>query len=216
MSKRIAVLLIIALLLCALTVTVGEEPALGPAALTLRALGFEIDYDMLAEIAAEYDWSIEEVNSMDVTDLLLGMGLGHYNWDTYEWMPISHQVYAFDAEVFDIEGMYTLFLQGIQSIVPDIEISEIKEDLSGLDENLDGTRSVSFLCNGHFYETELESLGDWFNEDFLYFMDDVLKEENAPLQLFEYYADGQFCLVIYNTEDFARMLQSYIRPFWEF
>ena len=84
----------------------------------------------------------------------------------------------------------TLFLKGIQSIVPDIEITDVKEDLSGMTEEMssseesgemtDGTRGISFLCNGHPYAIELISYGDWINPDMIEFMNGVLAKENCP------------------------------------
>ena len=46
-------------------------------------------------------------------------------------------------------------LVDIESIVPDIEITGIREDLSGLNDDLVGERKVSFLCNGHPYSFTL-------------------------------------------------------------
>ena len=209
MSKHFALLLIVALLLGAQPGSIGEEMSLGTAALTLRAMGFEIDYDMLAEIADEWEIDLERVKAMGVGELLDCMGNGHYNWQTYKWTPISHQVYAFDVEVFDISNMYTLCLQGIQAIVPDVVISDVREDLSGLDDNLEGLRSVSFLCNGHPYSVELESLGDWCNAAFFDFMDRVLEAERCPCRLYRFLGDGQSCIVVYNTEAFARSLEQF-------
>ena len=124
-------------------------------------------------------------------DILILLGLGEYDPATLQRTPISHTVYAFDAESFDIEGMYTNFLQGIQMIVPDVVISEIQEDLSGMTIEMDfskeiptdGTRSFSFLCNGNPYSFELDSHGDWFNAEAIGFIEEVLRKENCPKRL---------------------------------
>ena len=153
------------------------------------------------------------------------MGLGEYDYETSAWTPTSNQVYAFDAEVFDIENMYTLFLQGVQSIVPDITITDIKEDLSGMTFELlpsedpyapatNGTRSVSFLCNGHPYSITLESEGDWFNSQMLDFMDEVLQKENCEKQLYVVtHRFDQMLILIYSTQEHAEMVAQQIAIF---
>lgn len=154
-----------------------------------------------------------------ITDLLIDWGTGDYNFDTGEWTPTSRQVYAFDAEIFDIERMYTLFLLGVQSIVPDVQITDVKEDLTGLMEEMeeadnpyeppsDGVRSVSFLCNGHPYDAELKSYGDWFNMGMLEFMNQVLEKEGCEKQL--HMVAGmmdQMVVLIYDMEEKAARLR---------
>ena len=64
-----------------------------------------------------------------ITMLLAAVGVGHFDAETFEWTPTSDIVYSFDVEVFDIDRMYTLFLQGIQSISGDeFEITQIREE----------------------------------------------------------------------------------------
>lgn len=154
-----------------------------------------------------------------ITDLLIDWGSGDYNFDTGEWTATSNQVYAFDAEIFDIERMYTLFLQGVQAIVPDVRITEVKEDLSGVTDDMeeadnpyeppsDGVRCVSFLCNGHPYDAELKSYGDWFNMGMLEFMNQVLEKEGCEKQL--HLVAGmmdQMVVLIYDTEEKAARLR---------
>lgn len=161
----------------------------------------------------------QESEEQFITDLLIDWGSGDYNFDTGEWTATSHQVYAFDAEIFDIERMYTLFLQGVQAIVPDVRITEVKEDLSGVTDDMeeadnpyeppsDGVRSVSFLCNGHPYDAELKSYGDWFNLGMLEFMNQVLEKEGCEKQL--HLVAGmmdQMVVLIYDTEEKAARLR---------
>ena len=170
-------------------VALGDDTAVSPAIEKLRQLGFDLSDTVLEAIGEELH---VDPNTLSLTDLLLGLGLGDYDYDTGDWTPRSTRVYAFDAEVFDIEHMYTLFLKGVQTIVPDIEITNIREDLSGMTEEMtdsddpmipstDGKRSVSFTCNGHEYSIELDSYGDWFNEKMFSFMDQVLEKALLPL-----------------------------------
>ena len=215
-----------------------------PAIEKLRMLGFDADEQVLREVGRRSADLVSEIagrpdipdelkqmlqkkfggEKQTVTDILLHLGMGDYDYDTGEWTPRSGRVYAFDAEVFDVGHMYTLFLQGVQSIVPDIRITDIREDLSGMTDGAsgsgdgmhppaDGKRSVSFACNGHEYSVELDSYGDWFNEEMFSFMDRVLEKENCPLKLYEFSAHAQFVIVVYTGEAVARQLQELIEPY---
>ena len=141
----------------------------------------------------EITMSIDQWREFVSTDLF-EKALGDYDWNTGEWKPLTDRLYAFDAEVFDIERMYTLCLQGIQSIAPDLMISDIEEDLTGMTDEMeepanpydpptDGVRSVQFKCNGHEYSITMVSYGDWFNVEFIPFMNQVLEKENKAKRL---------------------------------
>ena len=191
----------------------------------LRSFGFEVDDDTLASIERELNTTIAD---MDFTTLLLLIGMGNYDYSTGEWAPYSHQVYAYDEEVFDIAHMYTLFLRGIDSIVPDIEITDITEDLSGMTEEMiyprsflqsifsrptDGKRSVSFVCNGNEYGIELLSYGDWINEKITDYMDMVLAEENCTKELWLIRAYVQYVIVVYCDRETAVELAKYVKMY---
>lgn len=202
-------------------VALGGNNTVSPAVEKLRQLGFDLSDSVLETIGEELHI---DPYTLPLTDLLLGLGLGNYDYDTGEWTPRSSRVYAFDAEIFDVEHMYTLFLQGVNTIVPDIEISDIREDLSGMTEELvesdnpgllpaDGKRSVSFTCNGHEYSIELDSYGDWFNEEIFSFMNTVLEKENCPMKLYEIPAQMQFIIVVYGSEELAAELRSLVQPY---
>ena len=174
----------------------------------LRQLGFDLTDTVLDSIGRELNC---DVSALSVTDLLLGLGLGDYDYSTDQWSPRSSQVYAFDAEIYNIEKMYTLFLQGVQTIVPDIVITDVHEDLSAMTDEMtfeqdsttppnNGKRSVSFVCNGHAYSVELDSYGDWFNNAMFDFMDHVLEKEHCRFKLYEFPAQMQFVIMIYCSE----------------
>lgn len=223
MNRRAVTLAIAAVLLTAGLALTGMgmrngTRITGSAIETVRRNGFTLDDGMLAKIASEF--GIDDVTKLSVTELLLTMGMGTYDFETGGWEPISRQIYAFDAEVFDISRMYTLFLKGVDAIVPDIGITEIREDLSGMTEEMtplpgsaylltDGLRSVSFRCNGHPYSVTLTSQGDWFNAEMCDFMDRVLEQEGCPHQLWQVsnqMAAPQYEILVYGTrEDASRV-----------
>lgn len=170
-----------------------ESSLVTRARLRLKLIGFDVPDEAAEAIDAYYTLYAEKLSVGDaVRDLLVYIGAGDHDYDTFEWTPKSDRFYAFDAEVFDVGRMYTLFLAGIQAIVPDAVITDVAEDLSGMTEEVvfdglylkDGTRSVSFCVNSHSYQITLDSLCDWFNEDMLSFIRDVLKKENCSRTLY--------------------------------
>ena len=182
-----------------------KESSMETAIDKLHELGFDVKGDPSLKEA------LEGSDGTEVYMRLAELGLGDYDFESGEWTPTSNQVYAFDAEFFDIEHMYTLFLKGILSIVPDIEITDVKEDLSGMTwemttteetgEMTNGTRGISFLCNGHSYAIELTSYGDWINPEIIDFMNDVLEKENCPKRLHLLPAMDQIAVAVYCTEE---------------
>ena len=150
---------------------------------------------------------------------LFEKGLGDYDYNTFEWKPLTDRLYAFDTEVFDISNMYGLFLQGVQAIADDLTITDVREDLSGMQMEMtepedprelptDGVRSVAFRCNGHEYAVTLTSLGDWFNSnEFLPFMNEVLEKEHCEKRLWGLYGGmDQMLVIVYGTEADARKI----------
>ncbi len=145
--------------------------------------------------------------------LLINMGVGKYDPETWFWTPTSSQVYAFDAEVFDVSGMYTQFFRGVNAIVPGAPITQVAEDLSDITEEVDwtstnrptdGERTVLFIFNGQEYSVTLESYSDWFNEKMIEETNRVLREQGFPHQL--HLVTGgmdQMVGLIYGTEEEA-------------
>ena len=193
-----------------------------PAIETLRSWGFTLD-DTTLNKAAERLKPGMDIQSMDTASLLFLLGLGKDDYQTGKWEPISHDVFIFDAEVTFIDLMYMRILTGIDAIVPDIEITDIVEDTSGMTVEMvpdeknpwmltDGKRSVSFLCNGHPYSVELTSCGDWVNTDFFSFMDTVLEQENCPFKLYQMTANSQFVAMVYGPYELAEKIYAIFGP----
>lgn len=225
---RACVLLLMVLATCLLPcAALGEGEAMAQARLRLQALGIEVSESLACEVEqaqAEMAQHMAKAGvpfdgptaSGTVYDLLVFMGCGDYSQETGEWMPASDRVYAFDAEVYDVEHMYAQFLRGMQAIIPDIAITDVREDLSGMTEEMsfsgfigvDGTRSVDFRVNGHSYSVTLESRGDWFNEDMIAFFMDVLEKEQYPGRLHQITGDmDQMVILLYGSDADASRLR---------
>ena len=189
--KRIAALLL-SLLICIsmIAYTEGNDAVVIDIMEQFDILGVSIERDKIKQALKEYSFDF-------------------YNYDTYEWSPLTDQLYAFDLEIFDISHMYTLFLQGVQSIVPDIEITGIEEDLSGLNNDLDGKRKVSFLCNGHPYSFTLVGMHDWFDVNMLDYMQQVIQAENCPYELHYSFTIGQDVALYYGMKEKADRIEAF-------
>lgn len=148
--------------------------------------------------------------------LLTAIGMGDYDYAADTWTPTSADVYAFDAEVFDISRMYALFLQGVQSIVPGFEVQDVKETvteykvLSALYRlfpmagfRSEGSTAVSFTLNGHRYEKQLAYYGDWFDEKAIDWINEVLEKEGFEGRLYSFYDGGQGLILIYGSPEKA-------------
>ncbi len=151
-----------------------------------------------ARLHAEYPGELGPCPRVSVPEaaynLLVFAGAGDDDYDTGEWTSWSDQVYAFEAEVFDVHSMYTLFLQGVESIVPGAHFEQVQEDLSEMTDEwkenedpacppTDGKRSVSFVFNGKEYQFTFASYLDWFNVEMIAQCNQLLRENGFPGQL---------------------------------
>lgn len=203
LNRFLSLLLACSLLLCAVPALgeSAEERGMLRARDTLNTLGFDLSDECVAGAVAHYREMEEIYRHSSFFDaltpdlatcaylLLMQEGMGKFDPETFAWSPSSDKIYVFDAEFFNIEGMYTEFLTGVQAIVVDGEFTDVTEDLSGMtaewDETTwsDGYRSVAFRLNGQPYDVRLASYGDWLNMDILPFLNAALKKEGCAAQL---------------------------------
>jgi len=219
MKRLLSMLLVLLLLNVPALAEMEDAAAMQRARDALTRQGFSISDESFAR-AMEHHRTMQEMyaragitsgtpeQSELIYELLLCEGFGEYDYDTLIWTPTSDQIYVFDAEFFNIEGMYTEFLQGVQSILPDAQITSVREDLSGMDEYLEGTRRVLFEFNGHSHVITLESYGDWLNTEIISFFNQVLKTEgyNKRLHVVSENWD-QIVFLIYGTQEDASALR---------
>jgi len=215
-----ALTLLLALLL-SVSCALAEQPyeaAMQNARQTLERYGYPVTDDVFAmaleQINAMQEWhaqfGIQATTSHHdmVYQLLLCEGIGEYDYDAMVFTPTSDKIYVFDAEFFNIEGMYTEFLHGVQAIMPDAQITAVREDLTGMNAYLEGSRKVFFEFNGHSYVVTLKSDGDWLNAEIIDFLNKVLTTEGYPGRL-RIVSDAydQIVFLIYGTEEEAASLR---------
>lgn len=185
----------------------------------LRGLGIEIPDAVAAGIE---EWMDNEKQALEEDGytyseteyefpllLLFAVGAGEYDYDTWTWTPSSSDIYAFDAEVFDISRMYTDFLAGISAIVPGFEPMEITEEISedggepdwsDLLNASEGTTSVSFALNGKRFERELDYYGDWFNTEAIDWVNEILAEQGFEGRIYCLFDGGQGLILYYGDD----------------
>lgn len=192
----------------------ADDPAPdGDAALAaLREAGIGISDELVADLKDAY--GIEgEGNPFSAADLLFAAGMGTFDFETDEWTPSSSDVYAFDGEVWDIDGMYRLFLRGVSAIVPGFAPEDARETLeetaeadplaSPYEVQTLGTKTVSFRLNGREYSRELDFYGDWFNTDAIGWINGVLAAEGFEGRLWAFCDGVQGVMLIYGSQEKA-------------
>lgn len=249
--KRLKVVCVIILFLCAASVPVNAESPFdwlfdlfigdthyqevagmthAETVTAFRDLGIDVPDDAVREteqwLTSMYSQSSMEEQPWEFPlSLLRCLGWGDYNYDTGAWTATSSDVYAFDTEVFDINHMYTLFLQGISSIVPGFACANVTEVIDEWDETetvakglltgAEGITTVRFTLNGHAYERQLNFYGDWFDSAAIDWINEVLTAEGFDGQLCSFYDGGQGLILFYGDEARLERLRKVIpQPPW--
>lgn len=158
-----------------------------------------------AEAQETVDWAPED--TLGCACMLLDtIGWGDYDYDTGAWSSTSSQVYAFDAEVYDLEHMYTLFLNGAAPLLGgEAAFTDISEDDSAADwDSGTGIRTVRFTCGGREYTYDARIDNDWFDTGFFDCVGRALTRSGCEKSLLYMFDGGQGYIFFYNTEPWAR------------
>lgn len=173
---------------------------------TLKELGIEgITDEMVAELEANSAQMPPEILFNKTATLLSSAGIGNFDYETWDWTPSSNSVYCFDVEIFNLEKMYTFFLQGVAAIGKgELDFTNIKEDLSEVDwEAGTGKRSVTFDWNEKTYTIEAEDMGDWFDMKVADELSKIIEAQGGSKKLY-FTTDGyQACIIFYCDEAWA-------------
>ena len=247
MSKKsryaVAFLLLVLIVLGTNTMLNGDAEKKGAENMThaetvaaLRGLGIEIPEEIVEETEAfmasqQAEWAklgldVPEAADAFTTNLLMSVGIGEYDYDTGAWTPGSSDVYAFDAEVFDIDNMYSLYFQGLSAIIPGFEPTDVHESVEECAEGdfeegggapaAEGKTTVSFVLNGERYEWEIGFYGDWFNEKAIELTNDVLAQQGFEGRIHTFDDGMQGVMLFYGDAAYGEKLREIIpQPFYE-
>lgn len=163
---------------------------------------------VLQEFGLEVPDSVEFDSEMDFRSVLLSLGWGEFDYDQKLWMPTSRQVFAFDAEVYDIDHMYLNYMKGIQAISQEeLTITDVKQDNSGVNwDEPSGTVVVTFRLNGMECRYDADFQGDWLDVRIRQALNGYLKQLGIEKRF--YATDGvQGEIVFFCTEEWARKFE---------
>ena len=211
--KRIILLLTVLLML----LTNGFAEELDVRLNVLRSLGIEITE------AAEEDIrkNIEEICAMfsdeesadfysDYCFLLSWLGVGNYDTGIHDFVPYCDDVFAFDAEMYDISGDYMRLLGAVARIgdgavtVADCKI-ETEEKIWGTDL---GSRMICFELNGIQREFKAKVRNDWMDVSIIDFLNECLEEDGGERRIWCMPDGGQGLIVFCETPDWAAQFES--------
>lgn len=164
----------------------------------------------IADVEAQdaVDWAPE--SRLDCACVLLStIGFGDYDYDTERWTSTSAQVYAFDAEVYDLAHMYALFLEGVAPLLNgEADFTDISEDDSAADwDSGAGIRTVRFTCGAETYSYDARIDNDWFDTGFFDCVGRALARAGCEKRLVYMFDGGQGYIFFYNTEAWARSFE---------
>lgn len=133
------------------------------------------------------------------TDLLCWLGMGEYDEETWEWTPSTNGVYWFDAEVLNLESIYTDFLRGVSALdSSELDFANIQEDITQVDfEHGTGIQSASFDWQGQRYTLEANVMNDWFDISAAKQLNSIICSHSSGEQLYFAFDGGQGYLVFY-------------------
>ena len=158
--------------------------------------------DMEAYHEEYHDYYLTE--NEKVVDVLYCMGCGSYDEDTWDWTPATGGVYWFDVECFALDTMYSDFLRGVSALDPELDFTNIQEDLSSVDlENNTGTQAATFCWQNQNYRIEGHVSDDWFDIAAADTLGDIIADCSTGKQLYFAYDNGQGCLVFYQNAQWA-------------
>lgn len=182
----------------------GDSMSMLEIAGVLRELGIEVPEETVTSMEEAWkDYPEEIAESLDEGAMLLSvLGMGNYNYETWEWTPGSEQVYCFDMEAFDIGNMYGNLFRGIEAISGgELIFSDVNEECDF--EKLSGTREVIFKLNAKEYQYDAKQESDWYDLYILDCLNDIIKEQGLKKQLYFMNDCGQGCIVFYADEEWA-------------
>lgn len=181
---------------------------------TLRGLGLDIPDTAVDDLVSMHDTlreifgDDEAIFDDDYTYILECVGLGEYDFESGVWTP-SSQIYSFDAEVWDIDGMYQTYFEGLQAISEgELTFTDVTQDDSGANyEEGTGTVLVEFCLNGRQCRYEAAFMGDWLDISIRNEVNRCLEELNIEKRFYATDA-SQGETIFFCTEEWAKQFET--------
>ena len=189
----------------------------------LESLGFEIPEKVRTDISQSIDETLaaipDEIRDQfgysrdyfsDIPTILAWVGYGDFDYETGNTTHYSDDLYAFDTEMYDVEGGYLELLYAVERLsggaveIENYEI-EIGEDLFLRGE---GEFPISFELNGQACEYTAKLQTDWMDCGIINYINRILKEQGFAESIWSMYDGGQGLVIFYNDSDWARSFEA--------
>ena len=221
MLALVAALAILIASMCALA-----EDAVWEKIETLRGLDIDISEEAAGKVAqamAEWrdyyersDWARESPGLLDFLDSyesllsMLGNGAGEYDEQTWEIIPITDDVYAFDAEMITIQVGYQELLHAVTRLSGGkIDIRNLSMSIPGaVLESGYGAFYMVFQINGKPVRYKAKLRTDWMDENILDFLNEQIRAIDPENQLWAMYDGGQGAILFYRDAAWAERFQA--------
>lgn len=212
-SAAITILVLLTTLLCPFQAQALDAFDLAVKFWVLKELGIdfseETQLDMQVSIC-ETKANLESLG-IDATQftsypfILSMLGMGKYDEASHSFIPLSNNVFAFDAECIDISEAYGKLLYEVSRISNgEIQIEDYRSDVDEATfEAGIGIQEVVFKLNGEPCHFTAHFYYDWLDCTIIDYVNSLLEGQNTEKRLL-YMSDGaQGLVVFYNTVEWA-------------
>lgn len=141
----------------------------------------------------------------EITDVLAMLGYGDYDPETWAYIPYTDDVYAFDAEMFDVQQSYTDLLLAVGRMSRgEVSLENVEIQMSDeLFERGTGSLPISFALNGNNYSYSAAFEYDWMDVEIIDFVNGILGEQGIGKRIWSMYDLGQGLILFYRDEAWA-------------
>lgn len=196
MKKIIALTLALMLLLGAQAEVLSEKIAV------IESLGIVFPETLENEIRA--DSGLDE-EFMDYPVLLSWLGFGWYNSVREEFVPYGDDVFAFDAEMWDLSGDYIRLLEAVARISDgEVTVENCSAEITGVfwEYGL-GRQVIRFTMNGTERTFRAKIRSDWMDVGIIKYLNRCLEKDGSPRRVWCMYDMGQGFVVFCETQEWA-------------
>lgn len=141
----------------------------------------------------------------DMADVLVMLGYGDYDPETWTNIPYTDDVYAFDAEMFDVQQSYTELLEAVERMSRgEVTIENVQIHLAEeLFEAGNGSLPIAFQLNGRNYSYIAAFDYDWMDVEIIDFVNGILEEQGGTKRIWSMYDLGQGLILFYRDAAWA-------------
>ncbi|MBQ9951578.1 MAG: hypothetical protein IJO98_05515 [Clostridia bacterium] len=196
MKKIIALTLALMLVLGAHAEVLSEKIAV------IESLGIVFPETLENEIRA--DSGLDE-EFMDYPVLLSWLGFGWYNSIREEFVPYGDDVFAFDAEMWDLSGDYIRLIEAVARISDgEVTVENCSAEITGVFREYGlGRQVIRFTMNGTERTFRAKIRSDWMDVGIIKYLNRCLEKDGSPRRVWCMYDMGQGFVVFCETQEWV-------------